>query len=131
LLHEFKLGRTATEATINVNRAWVEDTASERTAPRWFQKIEMKTIRWKAKSELADHRWLKALEKDGRQPLREIVKNVEGNAIDPFLHRIVTCDEKWILYDNKKRSAQWVFKMNLRKLFQTNVHTSGRQRSQF
>lgn len=25
-----------------------------------------------------------------------------------ILNRIVTCDEKWILYDNRKRSSQWV-----------------------
>lgn len=26
----------------------------------------------------------------------------------PFLHRIVTCDEKWVLYNNQRRSAQWL-----------------------
>ena len=26
----------------------------------------------------------------------------------PFLVRIVTCNEKWILYDNQRRSAQWL-----------------------
>jgi len=28
---------------------------------------------------------------------------------DPFFNRIVTC-EKWIQYDNRKRSAQWLDK---------------------
>ncbi|CAE1234687.1 SETMAR [Acanthosepion pharaonis] len=30
------------------------------------------------------------------------------NKNDPFLERIVTYDEKWILYDNRRRSAQWL-----------------------
>ena len=30
------------------------------------------------------------------------------NQNDPFLNRIVTLDEKWFLYDNLKRSAQWL-----------------------
>ena len=25
-----------------------------------------------------------------------------------FLNRIVTCDEKWTLYDNLKQSSQWL-----------------------
>ena len=30
------------------------------------------------------------------------------NLNDLFLDWIVTCDEKWILYDNQKQSAQWL-----------------------
>uniref|UniRef100_A0A5S6QHE9 HTH_48 domain-containing protein n=1 Tax=Trichuris muris TaxID=70415 RepID=A0A5S6QHE9_TRIMR len=30
------------------------------------------------------------------------------NEVEPFLDRIVTCEEKWIFYDNRKRSGQWL-----------------------
>lgn len=30
------------------------------------------------------------------------------NKHEPFLNRIITCDEKWICYDNRKRSSEWV-----------------------
>lgn len=30
-----------------------------------------------------------------------------GNQTDPFLHRIVTCDEKWMLRDNGRRIPHW------------------------
>uniref|UniRef100_A0A0N5BEU6 HTH_48 domain-containing protein n=1 Tax=Strongyloides papillosus TaxID=174720 RepID=A0A0N5BEU6_STREA len=36
---------------------------------------------------------------------------------DPFFDRLNTCDEKWILYDNRKRSGQWLDKDEASKQF--------------
>ena len=33
---------------------------------------------------------------------------VTRNRNDPFIDRIVTCDEKWVNYDNSRRSGKWV-----------------------
>src|SRR5699024_11886658 len=39
LLHKFKLGHNTADATRNVNRAWGDGTASDRTTRRWFEKF--------------------------------------------------------------------------------------------
>ena len=31
------------------------------------------------------------------------------NQNDPFLKRIVTCDEKWMFYDNRKCLEHWLY----------------------
>jgi hypothetical protein len=38
-LYEFKLGHNAAEATRNINQAFGEDTAKERTVRWWFEKF--------------------------------------------------------------------------------------------
>ena len=38
------------------------------------------------------------------------VSLLSRNKGEPFMHRIVTCDEKWILHDNCIRSARWLDK---------------------
>ncbi|EFN80250.1 Histone-lysine N-methyltransferase SETMAR, partial [Harpegnathos saltator] len=32
---------------------------------------------------------------------------LKRNEIEPFLKRIITADEKWITYDNRKRQRSW------------------------
>uniref|UniRef100_A0A0N5BJC3 Mariner Mos1 transposase n=1 Tax=Strongyloides papillosus TaxID=174720 RepID=A0A0N5BJC3_STREA len=39
------------------------------------------------------------------------------NKYDPFLKKIVTCYEKWIMFDNRMRSLQWVGKNESPKNF--------------
>ncbi|KAF2364599.1 hypothetical protein FHG87_004649 [Trinorchestia longiramus] len=39
MLHEFKLGHNASEASANINRAWGEESTRDRTVQRWFRKF--------------------------------------------------------------------------------------------
>ncbi|VDO33202.1 unnamed protein product [Heligmosomoides polygyrus] len=78
LLHEFKLSRM--EAVVNVNTAWGEDGALERTVFRWFSKFlnGRESIEDEAQAgrpSLVDHDTLKeVVEEDPRQPLRVIAR---------------------------------------------------------
>lgn len=36
------------------------------------------------------------------------LNHLKNNQKASFLNRIVTCDEKWVLYDNRKRSGSWL-----------------------
>jgi len=41
-----------------------------------------------------------------------------------FLHKIVTCDEKWMLYDNPKRRKSWIHLGELStSIAKLNIHT--------
>lgn len=55
-------------------------------------------------------KWIPHRLSDSNKIVRLTIANslLARNANDPFIDRIVTCDEKWVDYDNSRRSGQWV-----------------------
>lgn len=55
-------------------------------------------------------KWVPKELKDNQKNRRFEVSSplLQRNKIDPFLDRILMCDEKWILYNNRRCSAQWL-----------------------
>ncbi|UYV71399.1 SETMAR [Cordylochernes scorpioides] len=88
LLHEFKLGRSATETTRNIISAWGKGVISERKTRRWFEKF-----------------------RNGDTSLRE-GRGRPSVVDDDYLKSIIDVDTnnttREILYDNLRRSAQWL-----------------------
>ncbi|KAF2367367.1 Transposase type 1 [Trinorchestia longiramus] len=158
MLHEFKLGHNAFEATANINRVWGEESTRDRTVRRWFGKFRsgdesLKDEEGRGRLGSLENEQLHAVvEQNPRQSVREMsqtlgvsiatvlrhlkiigkVKKLDKwvphelnenqklrrfevcsmlylrNTNDSVLDRIVTCDEKWVLYNNCKRSGQWL-----------------------
>lgn len=160
LLHEFRLGRKATEAAKNICIAIGQGAVDDRKCQRWFKKfregnfsLDDESGRGRVSSfdkdaleamlvqnpqitqqELAaalncsqkticnQLRSLGKIQKFGKwipHKLSEVNRNQRiticnsllsrQNSI-PFLERIVTGDEKWVLYLNLKRRPQWLNK---------------------
>ena len=63
--------------------------------------------------------WLQIKKNHRFEVLSSLIPHNNG---EPFLKRIVTCDEKWILYDNQQWPAQWL-DWEAPKHFQKQTHT--------
>ncbi|KAF2361929.1 Peptide chain release factor class I/class II [Trinorchestia longiramus] len=148
VLHYFKLGHNASEASANINQAWGEESTRDRTVRRWLGKFRsgdesLKDEEGRGRLGSRENEQLHAVvEQNPRQSVREMsqtlgvsiatvlrhlkiigkVKKLDKwvphelnenqklrrfevclmlplrNTNDLFLDRIVTCDEKWVLY---------------------------------
>ena len=45
------------------------------------------------------------------------------NESNSFLNKIITCDEKWIVYDNRKRPAEWIDRGSSIRYFPNKIFT--------
>ncbi|KAF2360082.1 hypothetical protein FHG87_009162 [Trinorchestia longiramus] len=146
LLHEFKLGHNASEASANINLVWGEESTRDRTVRRWFRKFRSgdESLRDEESrgrlGSLENEQLHAVVGQNPRQSVREMsqtlgvsiatvlrhlkiigkVKKLDKwvphelnenqklrgfevcsmlslrNTNDPFLDRIVTCDEKFL-----------------------------------
>ena len=156
--YEFKMGHNAAETARNINHVFGQESVSERTIQRWFNKFRngeesLEDKDGRGRPTVIDDDFLKTIiELDPRKTTRELAEELKvdqstvvrhlkligkikkldkwvphelnekqrnrryevssalllRNKNDPFLNRLITCDEKWILYDNRRRSAQWL-----------------------
>nr|XP_012143994.1 PREDICTED: histone-lysine N-methyltransferase SETMAR-like [Megachile rotundata] len=109
-------GRPESKVDDNQLKAVVEANQSETTcelAARYEVTIPTILSHLKAIGKVKKLDWWVPHELNERQQRNRfevccsLVSRLKG---DPFLHRIVTCDEKRKLFDNRKRSAQWLDK---------------------
>lgn len=157
-LYEWKLNHNASDAARNINFAFGEGSANERTIRRWFQKFQKGDLTrvnmergrpgvvisnddLKREVELNTSQSVRELSKTlvvSRQTISRHLKDIgkkkkmdqwvahllnnsqksqrlkicqmllDRNKSESFLDRIVTCDEKWVIHHNRRRSAQWL-----------------------
>ncbi|GAV06888.1 hypothetical protein RvY_16799 [Ramazzottius varieornatus] len=89
--YEFRRGTNAAQTARNINNVFGEDATID---------LHLRQIGKVKKLEKWVPHELSALQKRHRVDVCLSLLNRSRN--EPFLHRIVTCDEKWILYNNRK-----------------------------
>ena len=89
--------------------------------------IQSKLERWKSSISECLMSWPKILKNRHFEMLSPILYNNS----EPFLHWIVACDEKWILFNNQQWPAQWLDQEEAPKHFPKLTYTKKRSWSLF
>ena len=89
--------------------------------------IQSKLERWKSSISECLMSWPKILKNRHFEMLSPILYNNS----EPFLHWIVACDEKWILFSNQQWPAQWLDQEEAPKHFPKLTYTKKRSWSLF
>ncbi|KAL0867972.1 hypothetical protein ABMA27_008639 [Loxostege sticticalis] len=85
---------------------WTALVSQKSTVRFWFQRFRSGNFdlqnqpRGRPETKVENEELKAYMEADPSQRTLEIAAGI--------LNRIITCDEKWILYDNRKRSSQWL-----------------------
>ena len=82
----------------------------------WKISIHLKAIKKVKKLNKWVPHLLNKKRKEKRYEICSMLNN--RNESNPFLSRIITCDEKWILYDNLKRPAEQIDRGSSPRYFQ-------------
>uniref|UniRef100_A0A0K0F1L0 Histone-lysine N-methyltransferase SETMAR (inferred by orthology to a human protein) n=1 Tax=Strongyloides venezuelensis TaxID=75913 RepID=A0A0K0F1L0_STRVS len=128
-LYEFKRCTNAAKTTQQINECFGEDLVSVSTVQRWFRKFKESSEdleneergRPESKIEKAKEldNWVPHKLNDYKKLCHYEVCSffILRNKNDTFLSRLITCDKKWILDDNHKRTGQWLNKDKAPKHF--------------
>ncbi|KAG5312025.1 SETMR methyltransferase, partial [Pseudoatta argentina] len=135
LLHYFNMNKSAAEAPRILDQTYGDNALSDTTCRDWFRRFKNNDFeledkeRSGAPKKFQDKELEQLLDEDPSQTLSELGKilQVDESTVSKrlkglgmiqkqghwvperkgFLHRIVTGDEKWIHYDNRKRRKSW------------------------
>ncbi|XP_053994654.1 histone-lysine N-methyltransferase SETMAR-like isoform X2 [Hylaeus volcanicus] len=107
ILYEFKLGSKAANLARRICSVCGEGAVSERTAQKWFKRFKEGNEsvddepRSGRPSVIKDEKFIEYIGQMDTAPFngREQILPAEHLQY-PFIDRILTCDEKWVEYDN-------------------------------
>ncbi|KAL0840619.1 hypothetical protein ABMA28_015818 [Loxostege sticticalis] len=116
--YEFYRGTSAAETARRINNVYGAGVAKENTVRFWSQRFRSGNLdlqnqpRGRSETKVENEELKAIVEADPSQSTSEIDAGFGVSDKTVLIHlndfnRMITCDEKWILYDNRKRSVWW------------------------